>query len=502
MGNKTSRNKQQNIANADVIPPTYTYDSDGKLHSFDDNPAVVSPGKMEWYEHGLLHRSLTKPARKLCVNRDTIHEYYFRGEKIFTDNFSMTDWADKNLSIAHRIIEKLSQGPLNLGTNERFNHVAERFLIQGNSLFEWTWLWELDMNLVLKKEEWEQFVDYAKTNAYLEQLIKIYVTNRKLVHASGGDSQRLKSFIDNFPLTDEHSFPEINRFVNLVSPLVQNDSRLSASFDVMEMFYFTLAERREMFEKSPLFHIEQFTRRPYFYASIQLSSPFVSLSKDEFIRMYCRPSFQTLANEQRDIFRARARRLGVEWCIVRETGIHLALRGRSNLDDVIASINDNDNDSTDYDVDDVEDDDEIRFVEREPFQFRQRLLSVAQDALALTAIIAERHESSRRVENPARVRVEAPNLPPRKSCDGFIEKFPDYLLCPICREPFHNPVIVAEYGSTYCKECIESWLKSHSSDPKTNLTIHNRNLLTPCRELGEVVNAIFDAHASTQTSTN
>ena len=39
-----------------------TYDEYGRLHSFDDKPAVVSQfGYLQWYKHGKLHRKNDLP---------------------------------------------------------------------------------------------------------------------------------------------------------------------------------------------------------------------------------------------------------------------------------------------------------------------------------------------------------------------------------------------------------------------------------------------------------
>lgn len=41
----------------------YLYDENGKLHSYNDLPAVItSLNSKHWYNHGLLHRNNGKPA--------------------------------------------------------------------------------------------------------------------------------------------------------------------------------------------------------------------------------------------------------------------------------------------------------------------------------------------------------------------------------------------------------------------------------------------------------
>lgn len=60
---------------------------------------------------------------------------------------------------------------------------------------------------------------------------------------------------------------------------------------------------------------------------------------------------------------------------------------------------------------------------------------------------------------------------------SYSKELPQSFICPICLDPFLNPV-VASSGRTYCKQCIEQWLKNNNTDP-VDRTIFITITLTP-----------------------
>jgi hypothetical protein len=53
-----------------------TRDEDGKLHSFNDEPAIVyDSGSMYWYQHGKRHRE----TNAAFIYHNGYKEYYFNG---------------------------------------------------------------------------------------------------------------------------------------------------------------------------------------------------------------------------------------------------------------------------------------------------------------------------------------------------------------------------------------------------------------------------------------
>ena len=64
--------------------------------------------------------------------------------------------------------------------------------------------------------------------------------------------------------------------------------------------------------------------------------------------------------------------------------------------------------------------------------------------------------------------------PPYERC--ILEEPPGYLLCPITRMMFREPVVVSS-GKTYDRDAIKKWLRCHNTCPETRSKISN--LLTP-----------------------
>jgi len=56
------------------------YDENGKLHSYNDLPALIyTNGRKYWYKHGLRHRNNGKPA---IVSPDGRKQYWVDGKRI------------------------------------------------------------------------------------------------------------------------------------------------------------------------------------------------------------------------------------------------------------------------------------------------------------------------------------------------------------------------------------------------------------------------------------
>ena len=56
------------------------------------------------------------------------------------------------------------------------------------------------------------------------------------------------------------------------------------------------------------------------------------------------------------------------------------------------------------------------------------------------------------------------------------EVLDDYFICPISLEIMSDPVIAAD-GTTYERICIERWLESHDTSPKTNQVLPSKALI-------------------------
>lgn len=52
----------------------------------------------------------------------------------------------------------------------------------------------------------------------------------------------------------------------------------------------------------------------------------------------------------------------------------------------------------------------------------------------------------------------------RVSRDMYVDEVPEYLLCPVCREPLHVPAC-GPCGHCFCKECLEECLVQNPSCP-------------------------------------
>lgn len=50
-------------------------------------------------------------------------------------------------------------------------------------------------------------------------------------------------------------------------------------------------------------------------------------------------------------------------------------------------------------------------------------------------------------------------------------------VCTICREIYDNPVILIETSQTYCKECIDMWLRAHNTCPATNKKLQEKRYI-------------------------
>ena len=55
---------------------------------------------------------------------------------------------------------------------------------------------------------------------------------------------------------------------------------------------------------------------------------------------------------------------------------------------------------------------------------------------------------------------------------------PDHLLCPIMREMFRDPVMLVESGHTYEREAIERHLRGSEIDPRSNVRIGTKRVVS------------------------
>ncbi len=53
----------------------------------------------------------------------------------------------------------------------------------------------------------------------------------------------------------------------------------------------------------------------------------------------------------------------------------------------------------------------------------------------------------------------------------------DSFRCPITQDVMVDPVIVTETGHTYERSAIEQWLRTHNTDPKTNVRLMSKKLI-------------------------
>jgi ubiquitin len=63
------------------------------------------------------------------------------------------------------------------------------------------------------------------------------------------------------------------------------------------------------------------------------------------------------------------------------------------------------------------------------------------------------------------------------AADSMRGAVPDSFRCPITQDVMVDPVIVTETGHTYERSAIEEWLRTHNTDPTTNVQLRSNNLI-------------------------
>jgi hypothetical protein len=63
------------------------------------------------------------------------------------------------------------------------------------------------------------------------------------------------------------------------------------------------------------------------------------------------------------------------------------------------------------------------------------------------------------------------------AADSMRMAVPDSFRCPITQDVMVDPVIVTETGHTYERSAIEEWLRTHNTDPTTNVQLRSNNLI-------------------------
>jgi hypothetical protein len=63
------------------------------------------------------------------------------------------------------------------------------------------------------------------------------------------------------------------------------------------------------------------------------------------------------------------------------------------------------------------------------------------------------------------------------AADSMRVAVPDSFRCPITQDVIVDPVIVTETGHTYERSTIEQWLRTHNTDPYTNVQLRSNNLI-------------------------
>jgi hypothetical protein len=63
------------------------------------------------------------------------------------------------------------------------------------------------------------------------------------------------------------------------------------------------------------------------------------------------------------------------------------------------------------------------------------------------------------------------------AADGMRVAVPDSFRCHITQDVMVDPVIVTETGHTYERSAIEQWLRTHNTDPFTNMQLSSNNLI-------------------------
>jgi hypothetical protein len=63
------------------------------------------------------------------------------------------------------------------------------------------------------------------------------------------------------------------------------------------------------------------------------------------------------------------------------------------------------------------------------------------------------------------------------AADSMRVAVPDSFRCPITQDVMVDPVIVTETGHTYERSAIEQWLRTHNTDPNTNVQLRSNNLI-------------------------
>ena len=119
----------------DISVKTITYDINGKIHSYNDNPAVIlSNDVKKWYKNGKLHRDDDKPA---VIDPNYNIKCWFKENKYCRENnkpniiqefsnYVGYGWRNHN-GIYHRI-----SGPAVIHKNENNDIILEKYYLRGD----------------------------------------------------------------------------------------------------------------------------------------------------------------------------------------------------------------------------------------------------------------------------------------------------------------------------------------------------------------------------------
>jgi len=74
-------------------------------------------------------------------------------------------------------------------------------------------------------------------------------------------------------------------------------------------------------------------------------------------------------------------------------------------------------------------------------------------------------------------------------------EIPAAYMCSITGEIMHDPVVLVGSGNTYEREAIVTWLRTHSTDPLSNVTIPKKDqVLVPNVALRSAIDEFVQAH--------
>jgi hypothetical protein len=84
--------------------------------------------------------------------------------------------------------------------------------------------------------------------------------------------------------------------------------------------------------------------------------------------------------------------------------------------------------------------------------------------------LAHQQPELARIIQPTPQPVREPLSYPRATTRPEYRSLPQKYHCPICTEPFLNPVLTS-IGNIYCEECVTAWLQNHDRDPTFNIPV-------------------------------